>query len=141
MKLFFVVLLVAFSTKLVAQYQARPSADMIAYQQKLEKYKRMKTGGIVMIVAGSIATIVGISGISNAHYVTNPYTGQRTTNDPQATTGALLVLGGAGLLGGGIPLTIIGSKNVNRYQRKIDGLSLNLNLSPQQQGLVLSYKF
>src|SRR5690349_2696990 len=103
MKPFFIVMLLfAMSTKLFAQ--AKPNSDMLLYQQKLEKYKRMKTGGIVMIVAGSIATIVGISCISSANYTTNPYTGQRTTDDPQAVTGALLVLGGAGLLGGGIPL-------------------------------------
>jgi lysylphosphatidylglycerol synthetase-like protein (DUF2156 family) len=137
----FFILLILFSIGSFAQL----NDQKVSYQLKIDKYKRMKSTGIVMVVAGSIATVVGISNISNAEYTTstNPYTGatQRTTNDPAAVTGALLVLGGAGLLGGGIPLTIIGSKKSQQYQRRLDALSIHLNLNLQQQGLALSYKF
>jgi hypothetical protein len=120
---------------------AQVNSQKVTYQLKIDKFKRMKSTGIVMIVAGTVATVVGISNISSANYTTNPYTGQRTTNDPSAVTGALLVLGGVGLVGGGIPLAIIGSKKSKQYQRKFDELALHLNLNPQQQGLALSLKF
>jgi hypothetical protein len=120
---------------------AQVNTQKVTYQLKIDKFKRMKSTGIVMIVAGTVATVVGISNISSANYTTNPYTGQRTTNDPSAVTGALLVLGGVGLVGGGIPLAIIGSKKSKQYQRKFDELALHLNLNPQQQGLALSLKF
>jgi hypothetical protein len=141
MKILFVFVLVAFSFTSIAQL----NSEKVSYQLKIDKYKRMKSTGIVMIVAGTVATIVGVSNISSAKYTTstNPYTGasQRTTNDPSAVTGALLVLGGAGLLGAGIPLTIIGSKKSKQYQRKLDALAIHLNINYQQQGVALSYKF
>ncbi len=120
---------------------AQVNSQKVTYQLKIDKYKRMKSTGIIMIVAGTVATVVGISNISSANYTTNPYTGQRTTSDPSAITGALLTLGGIGLVGGGIPLTIIGSKKSKQYQRKFDELALHLNLNPLQQGLALSFKF
>ncbi len=136
MKILGFFILLAFSFGSFAQV----NSEKVIYQLKIDKYKRMKTTGIVMIVAGSVATVIGVSNISSATYTTNQF-GQRTTNDPSAITGALLVLGGAGLLGAGIPLTIIGSKQSKKYQYKFDALSLNLNLNLQQQGLGLSYKF
>jgi lysylphosphatidylglycerol synthetase-like protein (DUF2156 family) len=141
MKILFVFVLVAFSFTSIAQL----NSEKVSYQLKVDKYKRMKSTGIVMIVAGTVATIVGVSNLSSAKYTTstNPYTGasQRTTNDPSAVTGALLFLGGAGLLGAGIPLTIIGSKKSKQYQRKLDALAIHLNINYQQQGVALSYKF
>jgi hypothetical protein len=137
MKILVSSLLILFSFSSVAQV----NSQKVTYQLKIDKYKRMKSTGIVMIVAGTVATVVGISNISSANYTTNPYTGQRTTSDPSAITGALLTLGGIGLVGGGIPLTIIGSKKSKQYQRKFDELALHLNLNPLQQGLALSFKF
>jgi hypothetical protein len=81
--------------------------------------------------------------------IKDPYTSSTYSNGSQSTTtinqngveGQLLFLAGAGFLGAGIPLSIIGSKKSKQYQRKFDALSLHLNLNPQQQGLALSYKF
>jgi hypothetical protein len=53
----------------------------------------------------------------------------------------LFTTAGLGLLGGGITLAVIGSKKSNYYQRKMDAIALHINVNPQQQGLVLSYKF
>jgi hypothetical protein len=141
MKTLFAFVLFTFSLSSVAQINSEKARYLI----KVDKYTRMKSTGIVMIVAGTVATVVGISNMSSAKYTTstNPYTGapQRTTSDPSAVTGALLFLGGTGLLGAGIPLTIIGSKKSKQYQRKVDALSLHINVNPQQQGVALSYKF
>jgi uncharacterized membrane protein len=136
MKITAILILTLFSLSSLAQV----NNEKVVYQLKIDKYKRMKSAGIVMIVAGSLATVIGVSNISSATYTINQY-GQRTTNDPSAITGVLLVLGGAGLLGAGIPLTIIGSKQSKKYQRKFDALTIHLNLNPQQQGLAFSYNF
>ena len=137
MKFIAFIILTLFSATAVAQ-QADQRAN---YQIKIDKYKRMKTGGIVMIVAGAVSTVVGISQLSNATTTYYSNINGVSQGDPKAATGALFITAGLGLLGGGIALTIIGSKKSKLYQRKLDGLALNLNLNPQQQGLVFSYKF
>ena len=137
MKYLFSLVLVAFAFKSIAQDNNQKSV----YIQKMEKFQRMKTGGTVMIAAGAVLAIVGISNISSAEYHYDPYTGQRVTNDPKAVSGAFMFLGGFTLLGGGIPLAIVGSKQKNKYERKIQALTLNLNVGPQRQGLTLAYKF
>ena len=143
---FFTLALLAFSLRLAAQTNLTPlSSDKLFYAQKVEKYKRMKTTGGLMIAAGTVLAIVGISNLSSVTYTTttNQYGQQQTTSsDPaKSTAGALMFIGGAGLLGGGIPLTIVGSKNTKKYQRKLDALTFNLNLAPNQQGLTLCYRF
>jgi hypothetical protein len=141
MKVVFILVLIALPFRLAAQI----NSEKAMYAMKVEKFNRMKTTGTVMIVAGGILTALGISKIAE-----NPYTSSTYSNGSQSSTtinqagveGQLLFLGGAGLLGGGIPLAIIGSKKSKQYQRKFDALSLHLNFSdPQQQGLALSYKF
>ncbi len=138
MKITLLLILVAFTFRAGAQQFYN---EKVTYQLKIEKYKRMKNTGIVMIVAGTVAMVVGISDIGSATYTTNPSTGQTTTSDPKAITGALLTVAGLGLLGGGIPLTIIGAHTSKKYQRKFDALVLHLKFNPQHQGLALSYKF
>lgn len=146
MKYVFSLALVAFSLRLAAQTNVPApspvvSGDKLFYAQKVVKYKRMKTIGPVMTVAGAILVVVGISNMMSAEYQTNPYTMQRTSNDSKAASGSLMFIGGAGLIGGGIPLTIIGAKKSKKWQSKLDGLTFNYKLAPNQQGFTLSYKF
>ncbi len=137
MKFVNALILTALSFTAVAQ-QADQRAS---YQLRIDKYKRMKTGGIVMIVAGAVSTVVGISQLSSATSTSYTVTNGVSQGDPKAATGTLFTLAGLGLIGGGTAMTIIGSKKSKVYQRKLDGLALHLNLNPQQQGLTLSYKF
>jgi hypothetical protein len=139
---FLIVIVVAFAGRLFAQGSpAQPVSDRDIYLKAYEKYKRMHNGGVVMIVVGGIAAFAGVVMISSANYTTDPYTGQRTTTDPAATAGALMVIGSTGFLGAGIPLTIVGGHQMKKYKRKLDGVTLKLNLKPQQTGLTLAYKF
>ncbi len=140
MRILFFFLLMVISLRSFAQI----NPEKMAYPLKIEKYNRMKTAGLIMIVAGGAMTALGVSKM-----IKDPYTSSTYSNGSQSTTtinqngveGQLLFLGGAGLLGAGIPLFIIGSKKSKQYQRKFDALSLHLNLNPQQQALALSYKF
>jgi hypothetical protein len=137
MKYLFALILLAFSFKTFAQ----DNNDKLFVQQQLAKYKRIKTTGTVLTIAGGVLAIVGIANLSSAEYHYDPYTGQRTTTDPKATSGALMFLGGTGLLGAGIPLTIVGSVKSKKLQRKLDGLTFNFKMTPQQRGLTLAYRF
>jgi hypothetical protein len=137
MKFITVLALMTFSLSTMAQV----SGEKVNYQIKVDKYKRMKTGGIIMIVAGCVSTVVGISQLSSATSTTYTVTNGVSQGDPKAATGTLLTTAGLGLLGGGITLAVIGSKKSNYYQRKLDAIALHINVNPQQQGLVLSYKF
>jgi hypothetical protein len=137
MKFITVLALMTFSLSTIAQV----NNEKVNYQLKVDKYKRMKTGGIIMIVAGCVSTAVGISQLSNAKTTYYSNVNGVSQGDPNAATGALFTTAGLGLLGGGITLAVIGSKKSNYYQRKMDAIALHINVNPQQQGLVLSYKF
>jgi uncharacterized membrane protein len=137
MKFIATLALVFFSFTAMAQV----NNEKASYQLKIDKYKRMKTGGVIMIVAGCVSTVVGISQLSSATSTTYTVTNGVSQGDPKAATGTLFTMAGLGLLGGGIPLTIIGSKKSKYYQRKLDAIALHININPQQQGLALSYKF
>lgn len=147
MKFVYTLALIAFSLRLAAQTNVpvlSPGVsgdNKLLYAHKVEKYKRMKTSGALLIIGGGILAIAAVSTLSNVQYQTNPYTGQRTTNDPKYVSGILMLIGSEACLGAGIPLAIIGSKQSKRWQRKLDGVTLNFKLSPKQQGLALVYKF
>ncbi len=138
MKSITLLALVVFSFTTMAQ---QVNSQKVTYQLKIDKYKRMKTGGIVMIVAGAVSTVVGISQLSSAQTTYYSNVNGVSQGDPKAATGTLFTMAGLGLIGGGTAMTIIGSKKSKIYQRKLDGLALHLNLNPQQKGLTLSYKF
>src|SRR6267154_2555659 len=134
MKFVYTLALVAFSLKLAAQTNVPVlSSDRLLYAQKVEKFKRMKTTGILMTGAGAILLVVGISNLASVDYTSYSSSGQSPANDPKYTSGLLMLIGGEACLGGGIPLAIIGSKQSKKWQRKLDGLTFNLKLSPKQQ--------
>ena len=149
MKFVYCLALVAFSLRLAAQTNVPVlspalSGDKLLYAQKIEKYKRMKTTGILMAAAGTILVVAGISNLASVDYTGSSSSSSSSSgpaNDPKYTSGILMFYGGVGLMGGGIPLTIIGSKQSKKWQRRLDGLTFNFKLTPNQQGLALAYKF
>ncbi len=114
------------------------------YRLKVEKYKKMKTTGIALTAVGVAAVIIGIVNVADAP-TTTTYTStggtQQTSTGPKAVTGALLTLGGFAFMGTGIPLTIVGSIASTKYRRKLEATSVHFNITPQQQGIGLSYRF
>jgi hypothetical protein len=137
MKYIGIILLLACTFNAIGQNTIDEKA---LYVMKSEKYRRMKNTGAVMMAVGGVMSVVGIVKMSNAEYYTDIY-GNQTSDDPQATTGALLFLIGAPVCGGGVVLTIIGSKSMKKYNQKLEGLSLNLKLAPNQSGMALTFKF
>lgn len=102
--------------------------------QRYFKYRRMQGVGLGMVVSGVLFGAVGISKLQNLRstYRNNPY---------DAQVGALMVSGGTGLLGAGIPLSIRGTRKMKYYQQRIGANSLSLGISTQMPGLALSYHF
>jgi len=148
MKFVFSLALVAFSLRLAAQTNVPVispvvSGDKLFYANKVEKYKRMKTTGTLLLVGGGILAVAGIatlSTIDNSGYNSSSSSSQNS-QDSKAASAMLMILGAEAFIGAGIPLTIIGSKQSKKWQRKLDAISFNFKLTPQQQGLALTYKF
>lgn len=117
--------------------------NKLFYAGKAEKYKRMKNTGTLLTIAGGVLAIVGISKVSNST-TTTTYSGNgysTTSISPSGETGALMFLAGIAGLGSGIPLWIVGSHAQHKYERKLAGVSVQLNIHQQNKGLTLSYRF
>jgi hypothetical protein len=100
-----------------------------------EKAQKMKTGGAVLVVLGSILVISG--GVT----IANNFDLWSDENDDKAKTGAILFAFGAASLGAGIPLTIVGSHKQRKYRNQLDAISVRANFSPQHRGVGLTYRF
>jgi hypothetical protein len=134
MRVLFILLLISFSIGAIGQ------ADKLLYAKKVEKYRKMRNVGVVMLVSGVVAAGVGISKISNS---TSTQVNGVYTYDPQTTVGAVLFIGGGCLAGAGVPLSIVGAVKTRKYQEKLNAVSLSVNVAPhcQQYGLTLRYTF
>jgi hypothetical protein len=139
MKYLFAVLLFFFCDQAIGQ---QIQDKKLTYELKVMKFKKMKTTGVVMTVAGTVMTVVGISMINGSDQGTTTSNGQTVYNDdPKFATGAVLFVIGVPVAGAGIVLWSIGGSKARSYQRKLDGLTLNLKMTPMQSGLSFVYKF
>ncbi|HTH56038.1 MAG TPA: hypothetical protein VL728_08315 [Cyclobacteriaceae bacterium] len=102
--------------------------------QRYYKYRRMQSTGLGLVASGIVFGAIGISKLNNLR-------GTYRYNTSDAEVGVLMVLGGTGLLGVGIPLSIRGTSKMKYYQQKIGAPSLSLGISTQTPGLALSYRF
>jgi hypothetical protein len=119
---------------------AQMDEQKMFYLKKSEKFRKMKNTGIGLTTVGGICFITGIVKLINAPTTTTS-SGQTTVTGSDAAQGFLLYLAGFAMGATGIPLTIVGAINHKRYNKKLENFSLNLNLGPEHQGLVLTYKF
>ncbi len=133
MKIILIVVLVIFfnATTTFAQFDK----DKLLYTMKAEKYKRMKTTGAVLTVAGGILVAVGISKAGNY----NANGSQSNTNGN--ADGAVAFLLGMGGLGAGIPLWIVGAHAERKYLRKLENASIKFNHNYDRSSLSLTYRF
>lgn len=89
---------------------------------EIKKYRQMKTAGNILIGAGGILTVVGISTLAASLNSGNPQ---------------LSGVGGLAILGTGIHFASKGAKK----QRELESLLTHFNIAPNSQGLVLTYTF
>src|SRR5688572_3225884 len=86
-------------------------AERLNYVEKIEKYRRMKTTGATLTVAGSVLLIVG-----TVIFVDAPVT---DTEGHELESGLLCMIAGQAGLGAGIPLWIVGANNQKGYTKKL----------------------
>ena len=103
----------------------------IDYLQKVEKHRKMKNAGTGLIVVGSI-----LLGTGTGLMVKSAVDG----SDDDIAGGVCLIAGNVGL-GAGIPLRIIGSRNLKRYTKQLEQLTVRVNCTPQTRGLTFTYRF
>ena len=130
----------AFAFLFMLVFLAGQAQQDIEQYMKYSKGERMRKSGIGLTIGGGVLTVIGISLLSSANITstTNQYGQQQySSNDPNAQSGALCLLGGIGMLGAGIPLWIVGAHKAKKY--KPTGLSLNLNTAPRGLGVSLRF--
>lgn len=107
--------------------------DKAYYEKKVKKYKKLRTVGIVLsslggaALAGTIAGTVVLARKADFNDYNYTYGGTYyyTGNADVLKTIGMAVGGSfltAGLLGPGIPLSIIGAKKTKKYKAKLDGV-------------------
>jgi hypothetical protein len=119
---------------------AQAPDDKALYVQKVEKYRKMKTTGQVLTFVGSAMFVTGFVMLINAAEESVNQTGQ-STDSSGAAAGLAVYLIGVGGVSAGVPLWIVGGINKGRYERKLQAVSVRLNVSQQNTGLTINYKF
>lgn len=111
---------------------------------KIEKFSRMKRTGIVMLVAGSASTVGGIVLLANADWEktsTGNGSVNYNSNDGNALFGMLLTGVGVGLMGGGIPLALIGHNKAEKYKGQLLSLTMVPIVETNYSGIHLALRF
>ena len=130
-------IIVFFACRIHAQQygpQEPQKLEKMDYVQKAEKYRKMRSGGAVLTVVGSILVISGAVTMASSM---DDY----LYNDSETPAGVGLVIGGYVALGAGIPLWIVGGVQHKKYSTKLQELSIKINAAPQAHGLTLTYRF
>jgi hypothetical protein len=113
-------------------FKRNKSRSESLYIRKLEHYRKMKSTGMTAAILGSALSIAGFI------ILTNDVNSHRYSNN---NTGSTLFLIGLPLGITGSILWPIGAHKEKKYKKKLQGMSLNFNYSPHQQGLSFTYRF
>jgi hypothetical protein len=130
--------LLLFILSMTIHAHAQIDKDRLFYLQKVEKYRRMKNTGTILTVTGGILFVVGLVTLSNVETTSNGY-GQTSTTSGNPAGGAVAFVVGSAGLGAGIPLWIVGSHARDKWQRKLDGVTVGLKINPQGAGLTVRF--
>lgn len=91
------------------------------YEARIQRFKKLKTGGIVLLVTGAAASGIGIGMIASAGtsvYQVNYTNGDKQeSGDPVGGFGGVLVSGGIPMVITGIVLTAVAGKKIHQYKR------------------------
>jgi hypothetical protein len=138
-----IVTLLTFLVFTALQSFAQHEPDKLLYMAKVEKYRKMKNTGGVLTMGGGVLLIGGLVTLMNSSTTTTSYSGgsPQTSSTGNAAGGFVAYLVGTACVGAGIPLWIVGGNNHRKYSRKLESVSVNLNVDPQKNGLTLSCRF
>ncbi len=106
--------------------QQNPEKQKLDYLNDIEKHRKMKSGGAVLTVLGSLCMFGGAA----------------LFRDSGSGEGLGLFVVGMGGVCSGIPIMAYGAYNQKKYERKLQGeLNVRINSTSQGTGLTLSYRF
>ncbi len=111
-------------------------------EEKYRKFKKMRTGGIILtsvgaglIIGGTALIIDGNNQNGGYNFNGDYYDGDLTDGDGKIVAGALGIAFGALSVGGGITMWVIGNNKMKKYGGG------QMSLQPTKNGLGLAYKF
>src|SRR5688572_22578267 len=110
---------------LIFKSQAHQSDEKTFYQQRLEKFARIKKVGAGLTAVGGVALCVGLvlaANNDNDDFATNPYSNQK---DEGLSPGEITAISSVFLIGPGIPLWIVGSQGESKYRAQLRTVSLS----------------
>lgn len=144
-KILFILLVFMISSFMI---QAQNQQNLL-YQAKVEKYTKMKHTGVGLTIGGTILTGIGIGlMVDGIRKVNNddtydpydPNSSTSTDGSGEALVGYLGFVLGVSTTTTGIILWSVGSSKSNKYQQRLNSISLNLNPGRNQM-FSLSYNF
>ena len=121
--------------------QAQQNDEKAFYQQRLEKFKRIKKVGVGLTAVGGVALCAGLILAANDDaddFSTNPYSNQK---DEGLSPGEITAISSVFLIGPGIPLWIVGSQGQSKYHAKLRTVSLKPGIKSQSVAITLTFKF
>jgi hypothetical protein len=111
-------------------------------EEKYRKFKKMRTGGIILtsvgaglIIGGTALIIDGNNQNGGYNFNGDYYDGDLTDGDGKIVAGAVGIVFGALSVGGGITMWAIGNKKMKKYGGG------QMSVQPTKNGLGLAYKF
>jgi hypothetical protein len=126
----------------ILSINAQPISELTQeqLQEKVNKFKGLKTTGIVMTVVGIPTLIAGIVIYVNGLNDSN-LSGGTTDYDGKVWGGLALMVVGELATGGGIVLWAIGGNKVKKYNNELNKRAGSLSLKTGKDGIGLVYRF
>lgn len=123
------------------QSRAQQQDQKEFYQQRVEKFKRIKNLGVGLTAVGGAALCVGLVLAANNDNDDLTIHPQGNQNDEGLSAGELTAIGSIFLIGPGIPLCIVGSQGESKYRAKLRSVGLMPSIKSQSVAITLTYKF
>ncbi len=114
------------------------SNNLEYYQRRFEHFNQMKKNGNALIIAGSVASVAGLTlylkSWESYYYYYDDEAGEMIT-------AVILMIIGDAALAGGITLSAIGKAKSDQYRRLIETNKNTLSLHMTNNGLTLRFSF
>ena len=123
----------------IIQSMAQHQDDKAFYQNRIQKFQRIKKLGVGLTAVGGVALIAGL--VIDASNRDNSTSIHPTQEEDRLTVGEVTAIGSLFLIGPGIPLCIVGSKGESKYKAKLRAVSVLPNITSLQVGVTLAYNF
>jgi hypothetical protein len=125
------------------QYQcyAQTDAQKKFFDDKINKYTKMKNTGWVLAGTGGAFMLVGLSMVATADWETNttPTSSTANTNDSNGIVGVLLLAAGVPVFITGVVIGSVGSKRVKHYKKGLNDISFQVKPHVNGIGLVCNF--